>query len=153
MPQIIEQTEIDSDIETCFNLARDVDFYKQSVKNNSEIPVNGKIAGLVEQGDFTTWETNHLGFMQHLTLKVSELSKPFLFVDEMTEGAFKAYRHDHIFKEQNGKTIMIDKLFFASKYGILGKIVDNLVLKKHIKAVMISRNEILKQKAEELSKQ
>ena len=75
-----------------------------------------------------------------------------MFVDEMTEGAFKAYRHGHIFKEQNGKTIMIDKLFFASKYGILGKIVDTLVLKKHIKAVMISRNEILKQKAEEISK-
>lgn len=152
MPQIIEETEIESDIEICFNLARDVDFYKQSLKHKNEIPVMGKISGLVEKGDSTTWETNHRGFMQHLTLKVSELKKPYIFTNQMTDGSFKSFRHDHIFKERNGKTLMIDKLHFASKYGILGKIVDHLILKRHIRGIMITRNAILKQKAEEISK-
>ncbi|MHA7844273.1 MAG: SRPBCC family protein [Winogradskyella sp.] len=152
MPQIIAETEIDSDIQTCFDLARDVGFYKQSLKNRNEIPVSGKILGLVEEGDVVTWETNHLGFMQHLTLKVTELKKTSLFVDEMTEGSFKSYRHDHIFKEQKGKTIMIDKLHFASKYGIIGKITDYLIFKRYLKGLMTTRNKILKQKAEELSK-
>ncbi|GAB4156248.1 MAG: hypothetical protein Tsb0033_06560 [Winogradskyella sp.] len=151
MPQIVVETEIDSDIEICFDLARDVGFYKQSLKNRNEIPISGKILGLVEEGDVITWETNHLGFMQHLTLKVSEFKKPYLFTDEMTDGSFKSYRHDHIFEKRNGKTVMVDKLHFASKYGILGKIVDNLILKRYIKGIMVSRNEILKQKAEELS--
>lgn len=152
MPQIIEETEIESDIEICFDLARDINFYKQSLKHKNEIPVMGKISGLVEEGDSITWETNHHGFMQHLTLKVSELKKPHVFTDEMTEGSFKSYRHDHIFKEQKGKTIMIDKLHFASKYGIIGKITDYLILKRYLKGLMITRNKILKQKAEELSK-
>lgn len=152
MPQIIEKTEIESDIETCFNLARDVDFYKQSLKHKNEIPIMGKISGLVEEGDTITWETNHLGFVQHLTLKISGLKKPYVFTDEMTDGSFKSYRHDHIFEKRNGKTVMIDKLHFTSKFGILGKIVDILILKRHIRSVMITRNEILKQRAEELSK-
>ena len=59
----------------------------------------------------------------------------------------------HFFKEeQEGKTIMINELHFTSKYGILGKLIDNLILKRHIKRILIDRNEIFKQKAEELSK-
>ncbi|APY07172.1 hypothetical protein BWZ20_02125 [Winogradskyella sp. J14-2] len=152
MPQIVVETEIESDIEICFDLARDIGFYKQSLKHKNEIPVMGKISGLVEEGDSITWETNHLGYMQHLTLKVSELKKPYIFTDIMTDGSFKSYRHDHIFKVRNGKTVMIDQLHFASKYGIIGKILDSLILKRYLKEAIIDRNKILKQKAEELSK-
>lgn len=153
MPQIVVETEINADIEICFDLARDIVFYAQSLKNKSEIPVDGKTSGLVEKGDSITWEVNYLGLLQHLTLEVSELKKPKLFVDERTDGSFKSYRHDHIFKEHDGKTIMVDILHFTSKYGIVGKILDSLILKRHIKRILITRNEILKQKAEELSKQ
>jgi hypothetical protein len=47
---------------------------------------------------------------------------------------------------------MIDKLHFASKYGIIGKITDYLIFKRYLKGLMTTRNKILKQKAEELSK-
>ena len=152
MPQIVVETEIDAKIELCFDLARDVGFYASSLKNRNEIPVSGRIAGKVEKGDYVTWETNHLNLLQHLTLKVSEFKRPYLFVDELIKGEFKSYKHHHIFKKHDGKTLMIDELYFASKYGILGKIMDHLVLKRYLKGLMLTRNKILKQKAEELSK-
>ena len=152
MPQIIVETVINANIEVCFDLARDIRFYAESLKNRNEIPVDGKISGLVEQGDEITWETNHLNFMQHLTLKVTEFEKPFLFVDEMVKGEFHTYIHKHIFKEENGKTIMVDDMCFESKYGVFGRMLDGLFLKRYFKKLLITRNKALKVRAEQLSK-
>ena len=150
MPQIIVETLINADIKICFDLARDVGFYKNSLKKPTEIPISGKISGLVEKGDITTWETNHLNFMQHLTLEVTEYDCPNKFVDEMVKGEFKSYKHEHIFENRNEKTLMIDKFYFESSYGILGKITDYLLLKRHLTKLLVDRNALLKQKAEEL---
>jgi len=151
MALIIVKTEIRADIKTCFDLARDVGFYYQTLQKPTEIPVSGKVSGLVEKGDYVTWETKHLNLVQHLTLKVTELRQPFLFTDEMVKGKFKHYKHEHIFEEFDEKTLMTDKFHFQSPYGFLGKIIDDLFLKKHFKGLIISRNESLKEKAEELS--
>jgi ligand-binding SRPBCC domain-containing protein len=151
MPQIIIKTQIKAQIGICFDLARDIGFYYNSLKRITEIPVSGKITGLIEARDYVTWETNYLNLMQHLTLKVTEFNKPFLFVDEMVKGEFKSYRHEHIFEDFNGITIMTDKFYFQSSYGILGKIIDSLFLKRYFKKQIKVRNEILRQKAEELT--
>jgi len=148
MPLITVKTKIDADINVCFNLARDIGFYCKSLKNLTEIPIRGKTIGLVEKGDYTTWETNHLIFSQHLILKVTEFESPFLFVDKMVKGEFKAYKHEHIFKEEDNKTLMVDKFYFKSPYGVLGRIVDRLFLSRHFKKLLMTRNALLKQKVE-----
>ena len=148
MPQIIVKTEIDADIDTCFDLARDVGFYYNTLEKFTEIPISGKVTGLMEAGDYVTWETNHLSLMQHLTLKVTEFEKPILFVDEMVRGEFKTYRHEHIFEVENDKTVMIDKFEFQSPYGIFGKLVDWVFLKRHFKKLIITRNKTLRLHAE-----
>jgi len=148
MPQIIVKTEIDADIDTCFDLALDVDFYYNTLEKFTEIPISGKTTGLMEAGDYVTWETNHLSLIQHLTLKVTEFEKPILFVDEMVRGEFKTYRHEHIFEVEKDKTIMIDKFEFQSPYGILGKLVDWVFLKRHFKKLIITRNKTLRLHAE-----
>lgn len=152
MPHIIVETEIDANIHLCFDLARDIGFYYHSLKKPTEIPVSGRISGLVEKGDYTTWETNYFIFTQLLTLKVTVLNAPSLFIDEMVRGEFKSYKHEHIFEYHNEKTIMTDKFYFESSYGIIGKIVDALFLKNHIKGLLLNRNAQLKKKAEELSR-
>ena len=148
MPQIIVKTEIDADIDTCFDLARDVGFYYNTLEKFTEIPISDKVTGLMEAGDYVTWETNHLSLMQHLTLKVTEFEKPILFVDEMVRGEFKTYRHEHIFEVDNDKTVMIDKFEFQSPYGIFGKLVDWVFLKRHFKKLIITRNKTLRLHAE-----
>ncbi|MGB5419330.1 SRPBCC family protein [Algibacter sp.] len=149
MPLIEVQTEITADLKTCFDLARDIDFYQKSLKNSAEIAVFGKITGLVELNDSITWEAKHLGFVNHLTLKVTEFDSPNLFVDEMIQGNFKAYKHEHIFIERN-KTIMIDRFYFESPYGFIGKFIDWLFMKKYMTNFLKRRNEALKIMAEKI---
>lgn len=148
MPLIELETEIKSDIKTCFDLARSIDFHQESLKDTKEKAIAGKISGLIEKGEWVSWEASHLGFVQHLTSKITEFDAPNYFVDEMVFGAFKSFRHEHIFNEFEAKTLMVDKFYFESPLGILGKLANVLFLKRYMKKLLKTRNKFLKEKAE-----
>lgn len=144
------ETLIDADIKTCFDLARNIDLHQESLKHSGEIAIAGKTSGLIELDESVTWEAKHFGFVQHLTSKITEFESPNFFVDEMVSGAFKSFKHDHIFRESDNKTVMIDIFYFESPYGFLGKLANTLFLKRYMKKLLISRNQFLKTKAESI---
>jgi len=148
---IIElKTIINSDIQTCFDLSRDIDFHKASLEHSNEKAIAGKTSGLIELHEWVTWEAKHLGIKQELTSKVTEFNSPHYFVDEMVSGAFKSFRHEHIFEQRDHQTIMIDKFFFESPLGIIGKIVNSIFLKRYMTKLLKTRNQALKLKAESI---
>ena len=150
MPQIEIETVINSDIKACFDLARNIDFHQDSLKHSNEKAIAGKMSGLIELGEWVSWEAKHLGFVQHLTSKITEFDAPNYFVDEMVFGAFKSFRHEHIFRESENKTIMIDKFHFESPFGIFGRFINFIFLKKYMTNLLETRNSFLKKKAESL---
>ncbi|WP_369829021.1 hypothetical protein [Flavobacterium sp. 5] len=70
------------------------------------------------------------------------------FVDEMEEGKFKTFKHEHFFGEENGFTIMTDELQYETPFDVFGKLFDVLFLKKHLTQFLLLRNKILKETAE-----
>lgn len=148
MPLIELKTIINADIETCFNLSRNIDFHKASMKHSKERAIAGKTSGLIELGEWVTWEATHFGIKQELTSKITEFNSPYYFVDEMLSGAFKSFRHEHIFSSEEHKTLMIDKFYFQSPFGIVGRLFNMLFLKRYMSNLLITRNQFLKQKAE-----
>ncbi|WP_289045741.1 SRPBCC family protein [uncultured Olleya sp.] len=152
MPLITLKTIIDADIKTCFDLSRNIDFHTESLKHSKEKAIAGKTSGLIELGETVTWETFHFGVKQQLTSKITQFNSPNYFVDEMVSGVFKSFKHEHIFSVQNNKTIMVDKFYFKSPFGVLGKIANVLFLKKYMSNLLNTRNKSLKIKAEILEK-
>lgn len=150
MPTIKIEKEINTNIKTCFDLARDIDVHQESLKSSDELAVGGKMSGLIGLDEWVSWEGRHLGFVQHLTSKITEFDAPNYFVDEMVFGAFKSFRHEHRFIENNGKTIMTDTFDFEAPYGVLGKFVNWLFLKRYMTNLLKSRNNFLKEKAESI---
>ena len=126
MPSIEIKTLIKADLKTCFDLSRNIDFHKASMAHSNEKAIAGKTSGLIELDEEVTWEAKHFGIIQQLTSKITEFKSPTYFVDEMVSGAFKSFKHEHIFQDIDGKTLMIDKFHFQSPFGILGKL-GNLI--------------------------
>lgn len=157
MPLIEIKTIIKADIKTCFDLARNIDFHKASMEHFNERAIAGKTSGLIELGEWVTWEATHLGVKQQLTSKITEFENPNYFVDEMVSGAFKSFKHEHIFeKSYDNKydvdyTLMIDKFHFQSPFGIIGKVANFLFLKRYMTNLLVTRNTCLRAKAEELT--
>lgn len=148
MSQIKITTVIKSDIKSVFDLSRNIDFHQKSTVHTNEEAIDGKTSGLIEMNESVTWRAKHFGIYQKFTSQITAFQSPLYFVDEMTKGAFKDFRHEHHFKSTALGTQMIDVLNFNSPFGLLGKIIDALVLKKYLKNLLISRNNMLKEELE-----
>lgn len=148
MSRIYLETLINADIQIVFDLARDIDLHQQSTSKTNEKAIAGRTSGLIEEHETVTWRAKHLGVYQTLTTKIISMEKPNQFTDEMQEGAFKSMHHQHIFKAEQGKTLMIDIFDFESPLGIIGNIFNRLFLKNYLKNFLLERNKLIKITAE-----
>lgn len=148
MPSLKIQTIIKSDIHIVFDLARSIDLHKISTQHTNEKAIAGRTSGLIELGEWVTWRARHFGMYQRLTSKITAFEKPFYFVDEMVEGPFQSFKHEHLFVEENGFITMTDVFNYRSPLGVLGKLADHLFLKKYMTDFLSTRNSVIKDFAE-----
>lgn len=132
MPIIRHEISIHAPILVCFDLARTVEVHAGKTLLTKQIAIEGITFGLMERGDFVTWETTHLGMKQKLTSQVIEMVKPYRFTDAMVRGAFHSFTHTHEFIEWGTETSMIDTFSYKSPFGILGKAANHLFLEKYM---------------------
>lgn len=148
MSRIYLETLISADIQTVFDLARNIDLHQQSTSKTHEKAISGRISGLIEENETVTWRAKHLGVYQTLTTKIISMEKPNQFTDEMQKGAFKSLHHQHIFKKMDDKTLMTDIFDFESPLGIIGKMFNKIFLKNYLKNFLLERNRLIKTIAE-----
>jgi ligand-binding SRPBCC domain-containing protein len=148
MGRIILETKINNSQQICFDLSTSIDLHKLSTKHTQEEAIEGIQNGLIKLNEHVTWRAKHLGLWFKLTTKITEFNPPNYFVDEMISGPFKSMRHEHIFKDIDGQTLMTDKFVFKSPLGLLGRLVDKLLLDRYLKTLLIKRNQIIKEFAE-----
>lgn len=153
MTTLVVETRIAAPIEICFDLARDVDAHVATSASTGERAVGGKTSGLLELGDVVTFEAVHLGFRQRLTSRIVEFDRPRRFVDEMVEGAFRAFRHVHEFSVEGGVVVLRDTLTWRSPLGPLGVVADRLFVASHLRDYMVRKQAELKALAERASSQ
>lgn len=148
MPSIHLTTFIVAPVERVFDLSRSVNLHKISTAHTHEKIIDGKMNGLVEEGDTVTWQAKHLYKERKFTSKIITLKRPVCFTDEMIKGDFKKFNHEHHFKQADNGTIMIDVLNFECPYGIVGKLVNYFYLKNYLEQLLLKRNQFIKEYAE-----
>lgn len=144
MPVLELKTLVKSDLETCFDLSRSIDFHQLSTSKTNEKAVAGRTSGLIEMGETVTWEATHFGMRQRLTSKITAYDRPYHFRDEQVKGAFKSIRHDHYFEYVNGEVLMTDTFEFEAPFGILGKWFNKLLLSSYMMRFLVERNQLIK---------
>lgn len=148
MPQFVLETVIKASAETCFDLMRDIRIHAETTAQTNEKVVAGVTDGMIGLGQTVTFEGTHFGMRERLKVKVVEFERPHLFVDEMIEGKFTAFKHKHEFEPIAEGTLMRDTIIWTSPYGILGRLVDKLLIERHLRSLVSGRNARLKAIAE-----
>ncbi|MGK4569357.1 SRPBCC family protein [Flavobacterium sp. 3HN19-14] len=144
MTEINLTTIVNAPIEKVFDINRNIDIHLLSTSQSNEKVIAGRTSGLIELGETVTWKAKHFGFwLTHKSL-ISEMDFPIYFVDEMLEGQFKSFRHEHSFEVLDGKTVVTDKIQYETPFGIFGKIFDKMILKNYLTEFIRNRNAILK---------
>ncbi len=148
MTTIKLSTTIKAPINKVFDLARNIDIHKLSTSKSKETAIDGVVSGLINKGETVTWRGKHFGiYLKHRSI-IPEMEIPTYFVDEMLEGRFKKFKHTHTFQEINGGPIMTDKIEYETPFGLVGKLFDTTILKKHLTHFIKERNDFMKQLAE-----
>jgi len=150
MKTIIITTKIKAPIETVFDTARNIDIHQLSAVKSNEKAIDGKTSGLIELNEAVTWSGKHFGWQLLHKSRIIQCNFPTYFVDEMEDGHFKSFKHEHFFQSEKDYTVMIDRLEYDTPFGILGVIFDKIILKKYLTNFIIHRNNILKTVAENL---
>jgi ligand-binding SRPBCC domain-containing protein len=148
MTTIHLQTYIKAPIQKVFDCSRDIDFHIKSVSKTNETAIAGITSGLINLNETVTWRGKHFGFYLTHKSRITVMSFYDYFVDEMEEGKFKIFKHEHFFEQQNGVTIMTDQLYYETPFGIFGKLFNYLFLKKHLTIFLLNRNKALKETLE-----
>jgi ligand-binding SRPBCC domain-containing protein len=145
MQTVIVETYVHASLERCFDAARDIDLHQKTVWSHTrEEAIAGVVQGVIELGQTVTFRATHFGIRQTLTSRITDFNKPYCFTDSMQKGAFKSMKHTHEFNEQGEGTLMKDTLEFQSPYGIIGNLVDIIILKHYMKKFVKDRNQQLK---------
>jgi len=148
MPQIHLTTFIAAPVERVFDLSRNIDLHKESMKQFKERAVAGTTFGLIEKGETVTWVAKHFFKTRVLRVEITEMQKPQRFVDEQKQGSFKMMKHEHHFKPIENGTIMIDILEFETPWGMLGKFLNSFYITSYLKKLLEQRNRTIKEFAE-----
>lgn len=148
MPNIHLTTFIEAPAERVFNLSRNIELHKESMKLHKEEAVSGVRFGLIEKEETVTWKARHFFKTRFLRSKITAMKIPEMFIDEQIEGDFKIMKHEHYFKPCDNGTIMIDIFYFESPYGMLGRWFNSLYLTKYIRRLLEERNKTIKEFAE-----
>lgn len=148
MTKIELTTTITAPVKTVFDLSRNIDIHQQSAGKTNEKAIAGITSGLINYNETVTWRGKHFGVYITHRSRITVMYFYNYFIDEMEEGKFKYFKHEHFFKEENGITIMTDKLCYEAPFGIIGKLFDSLFLKKHLCDFLLERNTFLKNLSE-----
>jgi ligand-binding SRPBCC domain-containing protein len=145
-------TTINAPIQEVFDLNRNIDIHKLSTAKSNETAIDGITTGLINLNETVTWQGKHFGIYQTHKSVISAMESPNSFVDEMMEGRFKSFRHQHTFIEEDGSTIMEDMIQYETPFNIFGKLFDRFVLKNYLTSFIQERNQFIKGLAENTSK-
>lgn len=143
-------TKIKAPKQIVFDASRDIGIHEQSASPSKEKAIAGITSGLINLNETVTWRGKHFGFYLTHKSRITAMDLHDYFVDEMERGKFKTFRHEHFFEEQNGFTIMKDKLEYETPFGLFGELFDILFLEKHMTQFLLERNKTLKEISEKL---
>lgn len=140
--------DIAAPIGVVFDMARDISLHMAAMTRYRERAVSGVTEGPIGPGETVSWKARHFGITWRMTSLIVECDPPTLFTDEQVRGPFKRFTHRHEFAEIDGGTRIVDRVEFDAPAGPIGRLVERLVLGRHIQRLIEERNAHLKGHAE-----
>jgi ligand-binding SRPBCC domain-containing protein len=143
MASFVLERLIPASPEAVFDLSLDVGLHLRSQSSRGERAVGGMTSGMLGDGDQVTWSARHFGIRFRMTSIVFDVDRPRRFRDRQMKGPFGAFLHTHEFSVADGGTLMRDTIEFRSPFGPLGRLVDAVVMRRHLIAVITERNDAI----------
>lgn len=143
MGRVQVETSIAAAPARAFDAARDIGLHVQTQADAGERAIAGVTTGLIGLGEEVTFEARHFGLRLRHRSRITVFEPPTRFVDEMVEGAFASFVHEHRFEPDPSLhpagTRMIDTLELRAPLGWLGRLAEWLFLDAYLRRLLARR--------------
>lgn len=126
-----------------FAASLDPALHVRSMARHGETMIEAPAGGVFTEGSTVTWRARHFGIPFRLRSLVFDIDPPRGFRDRQISGPFGSFLHEHEFAEHPSGTVMRDTITFHSPFGPLGRLVDRLVMREHLRRVIEERNDTI----------
>lgn len=99
-------------------------------------------AGQIIQYNVTPFPLVKMGWVTEIT----QVEEHKMFIDEQRFGPYSFWHHQHIFEPQNGGVMMTDILHYRVPLGVVGKLVNALVVSSKVEGIFEYRFKLLENK-------
>lgn len=96
----------------------------------------------LQAGTRVVLETHVGPFKQRILAEHTAYERDRLFVDEMLEGPFKRWRHEHRFEPHPDGCLLIDSIEYEAPMGFLGRIVDPILVRPRLRRMFEYRHRV-----------
>ncbi|NAZ84281.1 hypothetical protein GTR02_20980 [Kineococcus sp. R8] len=144
MPEIVQRTMVRAPVGDVFDMSLDLDVERVAGRRYRVRAVEGagRTSGRIGLGERVRWRVRLLGAVPVThTSAIVELDSPRRFVDEMADGLFAEFRHEHSFEAEGPRmTIMTDRMSWRSPLGVLGRVADAVFVRRTLRQLLADRN-------------
>lgn len=74
---------------------------------------------------------------------ISDYEPPFRFVDIQVTGPYRLWEHTHGFHPTENGTLVADTVRYALPYGLLGRLVHRLIVRRQVEGIFAYRQKAL----------
>ncbi len=86
-----------------------------------------------------------MGISLPWTSKINAVKEKQYFTDDMIEGPFSIWHHQHFFREKDGGTEIHDIVDYKVPLGFIGQLFHPILVKKRVQEIFKYREEIVNQ--------
>lgn len=135
---------INCSIEKAFEFHKDIHNLLKISPDNAKVKIERANLPLIKGSDIYLSFTKFLLLKTKWQIRIIEFDPPYKFADTQIKGPFKSWTHYHTFEEVKGRTKMTDKIEYEMPFGVFGKFLHNIFLKKIISETVMYRHKMTK---------
>lgn len=127
-------------VELVFDLARDVGIHTRGLAHTrTRVVPPGRTEGLLEAGDLVSMRARHYRMGWRLDARLVVCEPPHRLVDIQERGPWRSMRHEQRLVQTGAGTLLTEELCWRSPAGPLGGVVDALLLRRHLRRLLLIR--------------
>ncbi len=144
MHQLIRKQFVKTDLNTCWDFFSSPSNLKVITPDYMGFDVKTEVPEKMYEGLIISYTVKPLlGIPMEWVTEITHINEKSFFVDEQRIGPYKMWHHEHHFKEINGGVEMTDIVSYVIPFGILGKLVQPILVQPKLEEIFAYRFKVV----------
>jgi ligand-binding SRPBCC domain-containing protein len=144
MHQLIRKQFVKTDLNTCWDFFSSPSNLKVITPDYMGFDVKTEVPEKMYEGLIISYTVKPLlGIPMEWVTEITHINEKSFFVDEQRIGPYKMWHHEHHFKEINGGVEMTDIVSYVVPFGILGKLVQPILVQPKLEEIFAYRFKVV----------